>query len=51
LLASYFEGYEDIRIAVAREKQLKGCRREKNLNLIHTIDPEFKTLHKPGDGR
>ena len=38
----YFEGYEDIRIAIAREKQLKGWRREKKLNLIRTINPEFK---------
>jgi putative endonuclease len=32
----YFEGYEDIRTAIAREKQLKGWRREKKLNLIRT---------------
>ena len=29
----YFEGYEDIRTAIAREKKLKGWRREKKLNL------------------
>ena len=40
----YFEGYEDIRTAIAREKQLKGWRREKKLNLIGTINPEFKDL-------
>ena len=40
----YFEGYEDIRVAIAREKQLKGWRREKKLNLIRTINPEFKDL-------
>ena len=40
----YFEGYEDIRTAIAREKQLKGWRREKKLNLIRTINPEFKDL-------
>src|ERR1700738_2622479 len=27
----YFEGYEDIRAAIAREKPLKGWRREKKL--------------------
>jgi putative endonuclease len=37
----HFEGYEDIRTAIAREKQLKGWRREKKLNLIRTINPEF----------
>jgi putative endonuclease len=30
--------------AIAREKQLKGWRREKKLNLIRTINPEFKDL-------
>jgi putative endonuclease len=39
-----FEGYEDIRTAIAREKQRKGWRREKKLNLIETINPEFKDL-------
>jgi putative endonuclease len=38
----YFEGYEDIRTAIAREKQLKGWRREKKLNLMRTIHPECK---------
>jgi putative endonuclease len=38
----YFEGYQDIRRAIAREKQLKGWRREKKLDLIRTINPEFK---------
>jgi putative endonuclease len=40
----YFEFYESIRVAIAREKQLKGWRREKKLNLIRTINPEFKDL-------
>jgi putative endonuclease len=40
----YFEAYEDIRTAIARERQLKGWRREKKLNLIGTINPEFKDL-------
>jgi putative endonuclease len=40
----YFEGYEDIRTAIAGEKQPKGWRREKNLNLIGTINPENKDL-------
>jgi hypothetical protein len=37
-------GYQDIRTAIAREKQLKSWRREKKLNLIRTINPEFKDL-------
>jgi putative endonuclease len=40
----YFEGYEDIRAGIAREKQLKGWRREKKLSLIRTINLEFKDL-------
>ena len=40
----YFEGHEDIRISIAREKQLKGWRREKKLNLIRKVNPEFKDL-------
>jgi len=40
----YFEGYEDIRTAIAREKQLKGWRRAKKLKLIRSIHPEFKDL-------
>jgi putative endonuclease len=32
------------RAAIAGEKQLKGWRREKKLNLIGTINPEFKDL-------
>ena len=40
----YFQGYEDILTAIAREKQLKGWRRAKKLDLIRTINPEFKDL-------
>jgi putative endonuclease len=40
----YFESYENIRTAIAREKQLKGWRRAKKLNLISTINPEFNDL-------
>ena len=40
----YYEEYDDIRVAIAREKQIKGWRREKKLNLIRTLNPEFKDL-------
>jgi putative endonuclease len=40
----YYERHTDIRTAIAREKQLKGWRREKKLNLIRTLNPEFKDL-------
>jgi putative endonuclease len=38
----YFEPYDDIGNAIAREKQLKGWRREKKLNLIRTINPRVQ---------
>jgi len=40
----YYEKHEDISQSIARETQLKGWRREKKLNLIRTINPEFKDL-------
>jgi putative endonuclease len=40
----YFEGYQDISTAIAREKQLKGWRRERKLSLIRTMNPECKHL-------
>ncbi|MGA1980898.1 MAG: GIY-YIG nuclease family protein [Acidobacteriaceae bacterium] len=40
----YYEGHESILQSIAREKQLKGWRREKKLNLIRTLNPEFKDL-------
>jgi putative endonuclease len=40
----YYEWFQDIRNAIAREKQLKGWRREKKLDLIRTTNPEFKDL-------
>jgi predicted GIY-YIG superfamily endonuclease len=47
----YFEGYENIRTAIAREKQLKGWRRkEAQPHTLRSI-PSSKTLHRPGDGR
>jgi putative endonuclease len=38
----FYEEYPDIRLAISREKQLKGWRREKKLNLIRTLNPTFK---------
>jgi putative endonuclease len=40
----FFEQFTDISSAIAREKQLKGWRREKKLALIRTINPQFKDL-------
>ncbi|MGA7159190.1 MAG: GIY-YIG nuclease family protein [Acidobacteriaceae bacterium] len=40
----YYEKYDDIRTAIAREKQLKGWRRQKKLALIQTTNPTLKDL-------
>jgi len=40
----YYEATEDIRSAIAREKQLKGWIRKKKNNLVTTINPEWKDL-------
>ena len=40
----YYEAHESILESIAREKQLKGWRRDKKLNLIRTQNPEFKDL-------
>jgi putative endonuclease len=38
----YYEQHEDITQSIAREKQLKGWRRDKKLTLIRTQNPDFK---------
>ncbi|HEY1992786.1 MAG TPA: GIY-YIG nuclease family protein [Edaphobacter sp.] len=40
----YYESHESILESIAREKQIKGWRREKKLNLIRTHNPDFKDL-------
>jgi putative endonuclease len=42
----YFEHFTDIRFAIAREKQLKGWRRDKKLGLIEGFNPEWKALEE-----
>ena len=46
----YFETHESILESIAREKQLKGWRREKKLNLIRTQNPTSKTWPNNGAG-
>jgi putative endonuclease len=41
----YFEVFNDPEEAIKREKQLKNWRREWKLNLIKSINPEFKDLY------
>ncbi|OIO18290.1 MAG: hypothetical protein COY69_00600 [Candidatus Magasanikbacteria bacterium CG_4_10_14_0_8_um_filter_32_14] len=40
----YYEEYSDPASAISREKQLKGWRREKKLELIKKLNPELKNL-------
>jgi putative endonuclease len=40
----YFEEYQSIQLAIAREKQLKRWHREWKFNLIRTVNPELKDL-------
>lgn len=40
----YYEIYEDVNDAIAREKQVKDYRREKKLAMIKTLNPQFKDL-------
>jgi putative endonuclease len=40
----YFEEFQDVRDAIAREKQLKAWRREKKVKLIETMNPEWRDL-------
>lgn len=40
----YYERYPDVRTAIAREKQLKGWRREKKVALIEKMNPQWRDL-------
>ena len=40
----YFETFHSIEEAILREKQIKGGSRRKKLNLINSLNPEWKDL-------
>ena len=40
----YFEPYQDIRFAIAREKEIKRWRREKKVALVEGMNPEWREL-------
>lgn len=40
----YFEEYNDINEAIAREKNIKAGSRKKKIDLINTLNPEWKDL-------
>jgi len=40
----YFEDTDDVKQAIAREKQIKGWLRKKKIVLIESMNPEWKDL-------
>lgn len=42
----YYEIYEDINLAIAREKQIKAGSRKKKIELVQKKNPEWKDLYK-----
>jgi putative endonuclease len=42
----WFESYQDVTAAIARERQLKGWRREKKIALIEKMNPAWIDLSK-----
>jgi len=41
----YYEFFEDITIAIEREKQIKAGSRKKKLDLINKFNPEWKDVY------
>ena len=41
----YYEHFQDVEMAIQREKQLKGWTRQKKINLIETVNPEWRFLN------
>lgn len=40
----YYETFDDIRDAIAREKQIKAGSRRKKIELINSVNPEWRDL-------
>lgn len=45
-LLVYFEIYSDVKLAIAREKQLKWWKRDWKINLIEKENPEWGNLYE-----
>lgn len=41
----YYEVFEDIKVAISREKQIKGGSRQDKINLITESNPDYKDLY------
>jgi putative endonuclease len=42
----YFEQFNDVVLAIAREKELKGGRRQKKVDLIETVNSKWSDLSR-----
>ncbi len=40
----YYESYQDVQVAITREKQVKRWRREKKIALIEKLNPRWQDL-------
>ena len=40
----YYESFQEVSAAIAREKQIKGWRREKKIGLIEKLNPRWQDL-------
>jgi putative endonuclease len=40
----YYEMFRDVRMAIAREKEIKACRRAKRVALIESLNPKWGDL-------
>ncbi|MBM3132742.1 MAG: GIY-YIG nuclease family protein [Chloroflexi bacterium] len=41
----YYEIFEDIGSAILREKQIKGGSRQKKIDLVESLNPEWRDLY------
>jgi putative endonuclease len=42
----YYEAGNDVSEAIAREKQIKGGSRQKKIDLVNSINPDWEDLYK-----
>jgi len=42
----YFESTQDVTVAIGREKEIKGWRREKKNELVRRLNPKWEDLGK-----
>jgi len=42
----YYESYENINLAIAREKQIKGGSRQKKIDLVNGLNPNWNDLYE-----